>query len=87
MQRHLLSEELHDEDDVGDVRVLGEVLVLVGVSYATEAPAESRIAGLTYATVTGEGRDEIRASWNRWDVINTILILLLILSVYLYFTG
>jgi hypothetical protein len=32
MQRHLLGEELHDEDDVGDVRVLGEVLVLVGVA-------------------------------------------------------
>ena len=60
---------------------------LVVVSYATAPPDPGRIKGLTYATVTAEGRDEIRASWNRWDVLNTCIVLGLILGVYLYFTG
>ena len=66
---------------------LASCLVLAAVSLLTPAPARAKIGGLTYATVTSAGRDEIRASWNRWDVINTILILLLIIGVYLYFTG
>ncbi len=66
---------------------LASCLILAAVSLLTAAPAREKISGLTYATVTGDGRREIRGSWNRWDVINTVLIFLLIISVYLYFTG
>ncbi len=60
---------------------------LVLVSLCTAKPDTAQIANLTYATNTAEGRDEVRASWNRWDVIHTTVVLLIILSVYLYFTG
>jgi len=63
------------------------VVVLVGVSYATEPPAESRIAGLTYATVSDEERRTSRSSWGRIDVVNSAIVLLLILAAYLYFNG
>ncbi len=61
--------------------------VLIGVSYATAAPPAHQIAGLTYATVTPAERRASRASWNRWDVINSALVVALIAAVYVYFSG
>jgi SSS family solute:Na+ symporter len=61
--------------------------VLVGVSYATERPSEAKLEGLTYATVTAAERRATRASWNHWDVIGTVVVLSLILSAYVYFSG
>ncbi len=60
---------------------------LVLVSLLTAPPAAAQIVNLTYATNTDEGRSEVRGSWNRWDVIHTTVVLLIILGVYLYFTG
>lgn len=62
-------------------------VVLVTVSLMTGKPDDSKIEGLTYATVTADGKDEIRNSWNKSDIINTIVVLAIILTVYLYFTG
>ena len=63
------------------------VVVMIAVSYATEAPEESRLTGLTYATVTDEHRQESRGSWGRADVVNSALVILLIVIAYVYFTG
>src|SRR5436309_5209183 len=57
------------------------------VSYATPAPAEERLVGLTYATVTVEQRQQSRSSWSRGDVSASAIVLLLILAAYLYFRG
>jgi SSS family solute:Na+ symporter len=62
-------------------------LVMVVVSYMTEAPAYEKITGLTYGTVTEEHRRESRASWQARDVIASAVVLALILAAYLYFTG
>ena len=64
-----------------------EVFVLIVVSYLTSAPKEAQLVGLTYATVSAEHRRESWASWNRWDVINSGIVLFLILMAYLYFRG
>jgi SSS family solute:Na+ symporter len=66
---------------------LVSIAVFVGVSYATEAPSERQLVGLTYATVTADQRAASRSSWNRTDVILSGVVLLLILTVYLYFNG
>jgi len=66
---------------------LVSVVVMVGVSLLTPAPDAARIEGLTYATVTEAHREESRRSWNRWDVINSGLVLVLIVIAYLYFRG
>ena len=63
------------------------IIVMVGVSYMTPAPAYEKISGLTYGTLTAEDRAESRASWNWRDVASTVLVLALILAAYLYFTG
>ena len=66
---------------------LVSLAVMVGVSYATEPPPPEKLAGLTFATVTAEQRRESRATWNRWDVINSAIVLALILAAYIYFNG
>ncbi len=66
--------------------VVSAVTMLV-VSYATPAPAEERLVGLTYATVTAEQRQQSRSSWSRGDVTASAIVLLLILAAYLYFRG
>ena len=63
------------------------VVVLVGVSYATAAPAPEQVAGLTYATVATEDRARSRSSWRASDVVASGIVLLLILAAYLYFRG
>ena len=60
---------------------------MIGVSYATAAPSEEQIKGLTFATVTPEQKEETRRSWNQWDVINSGVVLTLILMAYIYFSG
>ncbi len=62
-------------------------VVMIGVSYATEAPDAKQIEGLTYGTVTDDQRRETRASWDRADVSATILVLIGIVMAYLYFSG
>jgi SSS family solute:Na+ symporter len=60
---------------------------MIGVSYATAAPSDEQIKGLTFATVTAEQKLETRRSWNQWDVINSGVVLCLILIAYVYFSG
>jgi solute:Na+ symporter, SSS family len=62
-------------------------VTMVAVSYMTAAPAEGRLVGLTFATVTAEQRQTSRNSWSRGDVIASIVVLLAILANYLYFRG
>lgn len=46
------------------------------------------VIGLLFGgTMTGVQTIESRERWNRWDVTNAGIVLLLILAAYLYFTG
>jgi len=62
------------------------VALVVLVSLLTDAPDPEQIEGLTFATVSAEHREENRASWNRWDVIGTAVVLGLVVGLYLYFS-
>ncbi len=62
------------------------VLVIVVTSLLTKKPDEKQIAGLTYTTVTEKDKKDNRASWNKWDVLGTVVVLGLVLGLYLYFT-
>jgi SSS family solute:Na+ symporter len=61
--------------------------VMVVVSHMTSPPAYDKIQGLTYGTLTDEDRRASRASWNKWDVIASVAVLVAILAAYLYFRG
>ena len=62
------------------------IVTIVTVSLLTEKPSAEQIVGLTYATATDEQRRENRQSWNKWDVIGTVVVLGLVLVMYLYFS-
>jgi solute:Na+ symporter, SSS family len=62
-------------------------VTMIAVSYVTAAPSAAQIQGLTFSTVTPEQKAETRRSWNHWDVINSAIVLALILTAYVYFSG
>lgn len=62
------------------------VVVVVSVSLVTKPPSLAQIENLTYSTATDAQRKENRESWNKWDVIATVVVLGLVLAMYLYFT-
>jgi SSS family solute:Na+ symporter len=69
------------------VILLISIAVMIIVSYLTEMPSYEKISGLTYGTVTEAHRKESRSSWSRGDVIASVIVVMLIISAYLYFTG
>ena len=63
------------------------LVVMFVVSYMTEAPSYERITGLTFGTLTAAHKKESKDSWNKWDVAASVLVIILIVSAYLYFVG
>lgn len=61
------------------------IVVVVLVSLCTEAPNSSKIQGLVFGTSTPEQRATTRASWNKWDIVHTAIILGLTVAFYVYF--
>ena len=62
-------------------------IVMVIVSYMTEAPDYKKIQGLTYGTASAEDRTRTRQSWNWVEVAGSVVVLVFILGAYLYFRG
>ena len=61
------------------------LLVAIVVSYCTKAPDPEKIRGLVFGTSTPEQRAATRASWNKWDVIHSCIILGITAAFYYYF--
>ena len=61
------------------------LLVVIFVSLATKAPEPAKIQGLVFGTSTPEQIAATRASWNKWDVVHTIVILGITAAFYWYF--
>ena len=61
------------------------IVTLIVISLLTTRPSPQKIQGLTFGSATPEQKAETRASWNKWDVINTIIIVSIIVAFYLYF--
>ncbi|MDR1524222.1 MAG: sodium:solute symporter [Tannerella sp.] len=61
------------------------ILVIIAVSIFTKAPSAEKIQGLVFGASTKEQLAETRASWNRWDVIHTCIILGITIAFYIYF--
>ena len=61
------------------------LVVVIVVSYCTEAPSTDKIKGLVFGTSTPEQLVETRASWNKWDIVHTCIILAITVAFYWYF--
>jgi SSS family solute:Na+ symporter len=62
------------------------IAVLVIVSLSTPPPPDEKTAGLTFATTVAEDKAASRASWNAWDVALSVIVLVVILSIFAYFS-
>jgi len=69
----------------GALLLVSTVIVIVG-SLLSPAPDPTQISGLTYGSLTDEDREEIRNSWDKWDVFGTAVVLGLVAGFYLYFS-
>src|SRR5436190_279425 len=65
---------------------LFSVVIMVVVSLLTPKPNENQIRGLTFATTVAEDRAASRASWNKWDVILSLIVVAIIISIFIYFS-
>jgi len=68
------------------VLMLISVVVMIVVSLMTPAPAEEKTRGLTYGSIHHLAGDEIHNSWDWGNKLMAGLILLLVGSMYLYFS-
>ena len=68
------------------VLLILSTIIIVAVSFTGPPPSDEQISGLTYSSLTTEDRKEIRASWNKADVIGSVIVLALVAGFYLYFS-
>lgn len=61
------------------------ILVIIVVSTFTKAPSAEQISGLTFGSTTDEQKAVTRASWNRWDVVHSFIIVGITVAFYIYF--
>ena len=66
---------------------IGSSLAMIIVSYLTAPPALEQIKGLTYATTVAADRKASRASWNWMDVALSVVVVIIIALILMYFTG
>ncbi|PWT74130.1 MAG: Na+/glucose cotransporter [Bacteroidetes bacterium] len=62
------------------------IVLLIVVSLLSEKPSASQLNGLTFATTVAEDKAASRASWNSLDVILSVIVLILILCAFIYFS-
>jgi len=65
---------------------LFSILIMVTVSMSTPKPSDAQINGLTFSTTVAEDRATSRASWNKWDVILSLIVVIFIIGVFIYFS-
>ena len=63
------------------------VFLCVGVSMASAVPDYARIEGLSFGTMTTKMKQEFRESFNTTDLVLSIILVGLVISILLYFTG
>ena len=65
---------------------LVSIAIMVIVSLFTERPSAAQLNGLTFATTVAEDRAASRASWNAKDVWLSVIVILIIISIFIYFS-
>ena len=63
------------------------ILILIGVSLATEAPSLEKIENLTFSTLSTAAKESNKNSYNHWDIIITVAVVVIVGSVMYFFNG
>jgi SSS family solute:Na+ symporter len=62
------------------------IVLLVVVSLLGKQPSDEQLNGLTFATTVAEDRATSRASWTTSDLVLSILVVVFIIGVFMYFS-
>ena len=62
------------------------IAMMVIVSLFTQEPSYQKLQGLTYATTVSADREKSRASWNYKDLVLSVIILVIIAMILIYFS-
>ncbi len=60
------------------------ILVVIVVSMFTERAPAAQIEGLTFSSATSAQKAATRASWNKWDIIHSAIIISITVAFYIY---
>jgi solute:Na+ symporter, SSS family len=60
------------------------LVAMIVISYMTKAPTMEQLK-FTYGAATQEEKKITRESWNKWDIVHTVIILGIIVAFYFYF--
>lgn len=58
---------------------------MIVVSVFTKAAPEAQLRGLTFGSISPEDKAISRASWGKWDVIHSAIIVGITIAFYIYF--
>jgi len=61
------------------------ILVIVVVSRFTKSAPIEQLQGLTFASASSEQKAATRHSWNRWDIMHSVIIIGITVAFYIYF--
>jgi SSS family solute:Na+ symporter len=62
------------------------IALMIIISLFSEAPSETQLNGLTFATTVNEDKANSRASWNAKDVWLSLFVIVIIVAIFLYFS-
>lgn len=65
---------------------LFSIALMVIVSLFTEKPSEEQLCGLTFSTTVSADKARSRASWNKLDVALSLIVVIIIVSAFIYFS-
>ena len=65
---------------------LFSIAVMVIVSLLTEKPSFEQLNGLTYATTVAEDKEKSRATWSRFDVVLSLIVVAVVVAAFIYFS-
>lgn len=65
---------------------LFSIIIMVSVSLLTPKPNDEQIMGLTFATTVKEDKASSRSSWGYKEVILSLIVLIIIASIFFYFS-
>ena len=63
------------------------VFLCIGVSMASAVPDYARIEGLSFGTMTAKMKQDFRESFNTTDLVLSVILIGMVISILLYFTG
>jgi len=62
------------------------IVTMIVVSYATEEPSYEKLDGITFSTTSEASKKETRSSWSKGDVIASVLLVVIIILIYSFFS-